>query len=477
VRPRHDGTERGAQENRSRRGHVRKECNMNDRQRAGAERHLDGTARPRAFILTGALAVICRDPIYIEDLRRRGLKVLVITATDWHSYAEAHRGDPAHPASAIDEVAFVDGSVESEGSFLPGVIEHAGRWREHYDVEGIYAVGETLVEPTGLVADYFGLPFPGLRASRACRSKYLQRWYMPDLSPACVLIPPGARGSVDDGPVRFPAVVKPATRHSSQGVLMVHDRAELAEQLLDYPEQETILVEQAITGQEYSIESLIQDGKTLYASVTRKETTDVDSQYFVEMAHTVPAPRDDAWDAVQRANEAMLDRLGFENGITHSEWRLDEHGEPHLMEVAARTPGDGIMVLYRLATGRPMEPEILRIALGEAADYPEAQRYARQVYVEHRPGTLVAVEVDWPGVEARWVNDGNPWPDIPALAADAPAALRAVFVYESLGTKLGPIRSSDDRAVTFFIDAPTIAELDEIEERVRRAVTIHTTPL
>ena len=101
--------------------------------------------------------------------------------------------DPAHPASAIDEVAFVDGSVASEGSFLPGVIEHAERWRKQYDVVGIYAVGETLVEPTGLVADYFGLPFPGLRASRACRNKYLQRWYLPDLSPVSVLIPPGAR--------------------------------------------------------------------------------------------------------------------------------------------------------------------------------------------------------------------------------------------------------------------------------------------
>ena len=114
---------------------------MNERQRAGAERHLDGTARPRAFILTGALAVVCRDPIYIDDLRRRDLKVLVITAAAWHGYAEAHRDDPAHPASAIEEVAFVDGSVESEGSFLPGVIEHAGRWREKYDVVGIYAVG------------------------------------------------------------------------------------------------------------------------------------------------------------------------------------------------------------------------------------------------------------------------------------------------------------------------------------------------
>jgi ATP-grasp domain len=449
---------------------------MSERQRAGTERRLDGAARPRAFILTGALSVVCKDPIYIDDLRRRDLKVLVITAAYWRRYAEEHRDDPAHPAGAIDEVAFVDGSVESEGSFLPGVIEHAERWRERYDVVGIYAVGETLVEPTGLVADYFNLPFPGLRAARACRSKYLQRWYLPDLSPASVLIPPGGRGSVDYGHVRFPAVVKPATRHSSQGVRTVHDRAELAAQLDDYPAQETILVEQKITGQEYSVESLIQDGKSLYASVTRKETTDVDSEYFVEMAHTVPAARDDAWDAVQRANDAMLDRLGLENGITHAEWRVDERGDVHLMEVAARTPGDGIMVLYRLATGQPMEPEILRIALGEPATYPEARRHARQVYLEHRPGTLVDVEVDWPGVEARWVNDGTPWPDIPALPADDPPALRAVLVYEARGAELGPIRSSDDRAVTFFIDAPTIAELDEIEERVRRAVMIHTAP-
>ena len=419
-------------------------------------------ARPRAFILTGFLPVVCRDSVYIDDLRRRDLKVLVITPASSRSYAQAHGDDPAHPASAIDEVAFVDGSVVSEGSFLPGVIEHAERWRKRYDVVGIYAVGETLVEPTGLVADYFDLPFPGLRAARACRSKYLQRWYLPELSPVSVLIPPGTRDSVDHESVPFPAVVKPATRHSSEGVQMVHDRAELVAQLAEYPAQETILVEQMITGQEYSVESLTQDGKTLFSSVTRKETTDVDSQYFVEMAHTVPAARDDAWDAVQRANVAMLDRLGIENGITHAEWRLDERGEARLIEVAARTPGDGIMVLYRLATGRPMEPEILRIALGEVADYPAARRYARQVYVGHRPGTLVDVEVDWPGVEARWVNDGNPWPDIPALPAGDPPALRAVFVYEARGAELGPIRSSDDRAVTFFIDAPTIAELDEI---------------
>ncbi|AKK26088.1 ATP-grasp domain-containing protein [Mycobacterium sp. EPa45] len=428
--------------------------------------------KPRAFILTGYLPVVCRDSVYIDDVRRRDLTVLVITPAISRSYAQAHRGDPAHPAAAIDEIAFVDGSVASEGSYLPGVIEHAERWRQSYEIVGIYAVGETLVEPTGLVADYFGLPFPGLRAARACRNKYLQRWYLPDLSPVSVLIPPGARESV--GSVPFPAVVKPATRHSSEGVQMVHDRAELAAQLSEYPAEETILVEQMIGGQEYSVESLTQDGKTLFSSVTRKETTDVDSQYFVEMAHTVPAPRDDNWDAVQRATFEMLDRLGIENGITHAEWRLDERGDPRLMEVAARTPGDGIMVLYHLATGRRMEPEILRIALGEAADYPAARRYTRQVYVAHTPGTLVDVTIDWNGVAPVWVDDGNPWPDMAPLPPDHPPALRAVLVYEPRGATLGPIRSSDDRAVTFFIDAPTLAELDEIEARARAAIRIHT---
>jgi hypothetical protein len=428
--------------------------------------------KPRAFILTGYLPVICRDAVYLDDLRRRDLQVLVLTPAISRPYAQAHGSNPAHPASAIDEIAFVDGSVASEGSYLPGVIEHAERWRQSYDIVGIYAVGETLVEPTGLVADYFGLPFPGLRAARACRNKYLQRWYLPELSPTSVLIPPGARESV--GSVPFPAVVKPATRHSSEGVQLVHDRAELAARLSEYPMQETILVEQMIGGQEYSVESLTQDGKTLFSSVTRKETTDVDSQYFVEMAHTVPAPRDDTWDTLQRSAFAMLDRLSVENGITHAEWRLDERGEARLMEVAARTPGDGIMVLYHLATGRRMEPEILRIALGETADYPAARRFARQVYVAHTPGTLVDVTVDWPGVEPVWVNDGNPWPEMEPLPADHPPGLRAVVVYESRGAALGPIRSSDDRAVTFFIDAPTLAELDEIEVRVRAAVEVHT---
>lgn len=435
---------------------------------------LPGEAKPAAFILTGAFSIVCSDSIYIDYLAGRGLKVLLITAAHWRERALAAAGDPAHPASSLEEVAFVDGSAESDGSFLPGVIECAQRWRDQYTVVGVYAVGETLVEPTGLMADFFGLPFPGLRATRACRNKYLQRWYLPEWNPAWLLIPPGGRESFNRDVIRFPAVVKPATRHSSLGVQAVHDHGELADHLRTYPEHETVLVEQRIVGQEFSVESLSQDGKVLFTSVTQKGTTDVHSRFFVELAHTVPSRRDSAWDTVCQANELMLDRLGVENGLTHAEWRVDGQGNAYLMEVAARPPGDGIMALYRLATGQRMEPEVLRIALGEPAAYALPRRYARQVYVEHQPGVLEDVTVDWPGVETQWIGAHGIWPDVAPGLPDDPPTLRVVLVTKSRGSELGPLRSSDDRAVTMLLDAPTLEELDTLERRVRSAVAVKT---
>jgi hypothetical protein len=432
--------------------------------------------KPDAFILTGAFWVVCRDPIYLTELSRRGLRILLITAARWRQQALDCVDDPGHPASAIDEVAFVDGGVDTEGSFVPGVIAAAHSWRARYNVVGLYAVGETLVEPTGLLADAFGLPAPGLRASRVCRSKYLQRWYLPEFSPAWVVLPAGGYDPAELDAVTFPAVVKPAGRHSSSGVETVCDRAELDAALTTFPGHETVLVEEKVLGQEFSVENLVQDGKILFESVTVKDTTESHTRSFVELVHSVPSGRGDVADTLLAANHELLDRLAFENGITHAEWRIDERGRPVLMEIAARTPGDGIMALYHLATGEPMEPEILRIALGEPASYPAPRRYARQVYVEHQPGVLTDVTVNWPGVAPAWIGESGLWPELAAAPADAPPALRAVLVIKSRGRELGPLRNSNDRAVTFLIDAPTREELDILERQVRAAITVHTEP-
>jgi len=65
------------------------------------------------------------------------------------------------------------------------------------------------------------------------------------------------------------------------------------------------------------------------------------------------------------------------------------------------------------------------------------------------------------------------WPELAAGPTDPPT-LRAVLVIKSRGRELVPLRNSNDRAVTFFIDAPTLDELDALDHQVRSAITIHT---
>ncbi|HXP18717.1 MAG TPA: ATP-grasp domain-containing protein [Streptosporangiaceae bacterium] len=443
-------------------------------------------ARPHAFILTGSFPVICRDPLYLAELSRRGLAALVITSSAYRERARAQMAVRGGPMSAIADIAFVDGDVTVEGAFVAGAIATVTAWRQKYHIAGAYAVGDVLAEPTGLLCDGLGVPSPGLRASRACRSKYLQRWYLPELSPRSVVIPAGQRARAGQDAhlaaeldaafhaIGFPAVVKPASRHSSWGVLTVRDLAELKRELATYPEHEILLVEELIEGQEYSVESLVQHGSIVFASATRKETTQARGRTFVELSHSVPEQRADVSRQLIHANALLLGRLGFGDGIAHSEWRITPDGRCVLMEVAARTPGDGLMALYQLATGIPMEPEILNIALGAPASYPEPHRFARQVYLEHEPGVLDGVTVAWPDVEPRWIGEGGVWPEIKPGAADDGPALRAVLVLKDRGSRLGPLESSDDRAVTFFVDAGSPEELDALEQRVRSAISIKT---
>lgn len=430
--------------------------------------------KPKAFILTGSFPVVCRNPLYLNELTRRGLKILVITSAAYRERAMSAIADTSNPASAIADIAFVTGDVSVEGAFIAGSIAQTTAWRARYTIIGAYAVGDVLAEPTGLLCDGLGVPSPGLRASRACRSKYLQRWYLPELSPASLVIPASERSFVNLDTVTFPAVVKPASRHSSSGVQTVHDLAELRRQLATYPDHEIVLVEQKIVGPEFSVESLVQHGQIIFASATRKETTDSHACTFVELSHSVPNERVDVAQPLLDANRQLLERLAFENGITHSEWRIGADGRPVLMEVAARTPGDGLLALYLLATGDPLEPEILRIALGEPASYPAPRRFARQVYLEHEPGVLDDVTVSWPGVEPEWVGEGGIWPEIKPGSANDEPTLRAVLVLKERGSELATLCNSDDRSVTFLIDASTPDELDVLEHRVRAAISIST---
>ena len=121
-------------------------------------------------------------------------------------------------------------------------------------------------------------------------------------------------------------VVKPVGRFSSLGVRQVHEPEQVPGILSTYPPDEVLLVEERVTGPEFSVESLVQDRMVIWTGITAKQTNELGGAFFTETSHTCPAEPADlsAEDerALREASIEVLHRLGFRDGISHAEFRL-----------------------------------------------------------------------------------------------------------------------------------------------------------
>ncbi len=428
-------------------------------------------SRPPALILLGGLAVAWNQR-FLDAAQARDLAVLIVDAPSQHA-GELLEGWPGtgHALAAVAEIRL------APAADVAGIVDQSAAWARRYLIRGVCSLREDYVEPAAVVADLLDLPSPGLRAARVCRNKYLQRQYLAPISPASTLVEAGRRNDAAAGWTTFPAVVKPVGRSASSGVRLVADGAELRGCLGDYPPGETLLIEARVDGQEYSVESLSRDGAVRHLGLTRKRTTEKHTEFFVEMGHTTPPP--DLSDTEHRqlaaTHAAVLDRLRLRTGIAHAEYRLTADGRAVLMEVAVRPPGDSIMALHWLASGAPLEDALVALAVGEDVSHPGYRRFARQVYLEHRPGVLAGLAVaSRLGVTPTWFDPSEVRAQVTSCgSADAPPALRCVVGLRPPGTRLPPLRESGDRAAMFVVDAPTADGLDAMEAACRQGIALH----
>jgi D-alanine-D-alanine ligase-like ATP-grasp enzyme len=411
------------------------------------------TQRP-ALVLLGGFAVAWNQR-FLEAARARDLDVLLVDA-------------PGPQFAAMRAIGEVGLAVATD---LAGIVDYAAAWADRYDIRGVCVLREEYVESGAVVADLLGLPSPGLRAARVCRNKYLQRRYLSVHSPQSTLVSPGERVEW----TAVPVVVKPVGRLASSGVRLISDAEQLADCLTAYGNDETLLFEERVSGPEYSVESLSKGGKVLYAAITAKRTTEDGSEFFVELGHTTPAPLPAAVaERMIAVHESVLDRLAFDTGMAHAEYRVTPEGRVVLTEIAARPPGDSIMALHWLATGAPLEDAVVGLAVGDSVSHPEPGRYARQVYLSHEPGVLADLTVDGSlGVAPQWFEPAEVRAQVDTCGAAAdPPALRCVVALKNKGTTLASVRESGDRAAMFVIDAATPAELDAFEDRCRAGIAL-----
>ena len=426
--------------------------------------------KQRAFVLFGGIAT-AKYPRFMRYLRERDFLVCVIDEDTERSRLRlaCGLGNQRHVFHQAREIVLVDPTD------LHASVRQVDKWRQEYAIAGVYTIREHFVTQAAIVADLLNLPGPGLRAGQVCRNKFLQRTYLADWSPPFITLNPAAEHVGFDA---FPAVLKPTGRQASSGVISVDSPDEALRALADYGSHEQLLLETLVAGDEFSVESLVQDGEIVFRNATLKRTNHAQSRQFVELAHTLPArgAPEEHLARLYEANRGVVHRLGFQDGVSHAEFKITPDGQVFLMEVAARNPGDGIMPLYELATGKPLEEALIRIALNEPAAYPEPTRLARQVYFEHPNGRLKDVRLDGFSIKPTFFFDTGMRAELDCSVRQEPATLREVLVEKQRGELLGEIRQSRDRCGYFLMDGVSVAALDTLETKVLQNLTVTTEP-
>ena len=207
--------------------------------------------------------------------------------------------------------------------------------------------------------------------------------------------------------LHFPVIVKPRDNSGSRGVKLCRNQEELIasmEEALDNSKLDTVLVEEFIEGQEYSIEALHYDGKSEVIQFTEKKTTEF--PYNVELGHIQPANiSEENKQKIREIVSKIGSALHFENCPSHTELKINDRGI-FVIETSPRLGGDYITsTLTPLSTGVNLEDELLHIALGEEIHpQPKQVQYAGVRFFAFEEGAIIkhAPDVDivksWPHV-------------------------------------------------------------------------------
>lgn len=112
---------------------------------------------------------------------------------------------------------------------------------------------------------------------------------------------------------------------------------------------DTVIVQEKISGIEYSVDTVSANGQHALAHLTRYQRTPVTEGLSV-MDHTEFMPLDDQHKALFEYSCKALDALGIRWGASHNEVMLTEKG-PVLIELGARMSGGPVLALAKTATG------------------------------------------------------------------------------------------------------------------------------
>ena len=260
--------------------------------------------------------------------------------------------------------------------------------------QGIISIAsDQAMHTVNYIAGKMGLVGNSMQSTLHTTNKYLMRKKLSENGLPCPdFSKVDKTKKVTDKSIHYPVIVKPTDRSGSRGVSRVENENELKvaiNRALEESFNKEVIVEEFISGREFSIEMISWHGEHHFLQITEKETSG--PPYFVEKAQHQPAQLPDQIRLlVIEQVKKSLTVLGVENGASHSEVIINANDEIFITEIGARMGGDYIgSDLVQLSTGFDFLKETINISLGSFGGIQlKENNFAGVYYSLPKPGNV-----------------------------------------------------------------------------------------
>jgi biotin carboxylase len=170
-------------------------------------------------------------------------------------------------------------------------------------------------------------------------------------------------------------VTKPPSGAGARNTFRVDSEEALREILSRLPPsaEQPMLLEEFLTGEEHSFDTVSVGGRHLWHSLTRyfPSPLDVLRNPWIQWCVLLPREVDDSrYDDVRQVAASALDALGMDTGLSHTEWFRRPDGSVAISEIAARPPGAQFTTLISYAHDVDFYRVWARLVVFEAFDPP-----------------------------------------------------------------------------------------------------------
>lgn len=256
-------------------------------------------------------------------------------------------------------------------------------------VERIMAVLEQLQVPLGQVREHLGIEGMDANTSNNFRDKAQMKSVLRAAGVPCArhqLCEDADTAVLFAKEVGFPLVVKPPAGAGAKSTFRLDDEHDLQVWLETAPPDagQPALMEEFLTGDEGSYDSVMVDGQVVWDSLSLYQPTPLEVLRNPWIQWTVMLPRDidrPEYADVRRTAPEALRALGLRTGLSHMEWFRRPDGTVAISEVGARPPGAQISSMLCYAHDMDIYSDYARLMIHDRFDPPPRSYAAGAAYI------------------------------------------------------------------------------------------------